>query len=107
MKKRNIWRSCCVVLFVLMISAPLLCGLAQKEVPAELTNTETPEAPAFSLRDFLNGSFQSAFDGLHFFQCPHLKSYRCESHSNIFRRKIAINVFFKPFVRNIHIAFLV
>ena len=63
LKKRNIWRSCCVVLFVLMISTPLLCGLAQKEVPAELTNTETPEAPAFSLRGFLNGSFQSAFDG--------------------------------------------
>ena len=47
-------------------------------------------------------SFQSAFHGLHFLKCIDLKPTRSEGICRLLRCQFEVDVFFKPFVRNIH-----
>ena len=51
--------------------------------------------------------FQSAFDRLHFFESINFQSARGQCVCRFLRGKVEVDVFFKPFVRNVHsIAFL-
>ena len=47
-------------------------------------------------------TFQSTFDRLNFFQSVNFQTARSQRVCNFLRSQVEIDVFFKPFVRNVH-----
>ena len=45
---------------------------------------------------------QPALDGLHFFQAPDFQSDGSQRFCRLLRREVEVDVFLKPFIRNVH-----
>ena len=52
-------------------------------------------------------SFQSTLDRLHLLDTAHLQSLAGKGSSHLVGRQIKVNIVFQPFVRDIHIKYLI